>query len=148
MKKIAGSLLTLALALGTATVFGGDKDPVDNSPQYNLKTEVTIKGTIQAVREVPATEVFAGVHVSLLILKTNETVDVFIAPQEFLKFMGVPLRAGMKDVTLVGSKVKSEGKDLMLARELKVDTTVLSIRDDKGFPNWLWLMKQGITSGL
>jgi hypothetical protein len=60
--------------------------------------------------------------------------------------MDVPLRAGSKDVGVTGSKVKFDGNDLVLARELRVGKTVLSLRDEKGFPNWLWVTR-GITSG-
>lgn len=148
MKSIASSVMTLALVLGAAQAFGGDKDPDSNAPQYNVKTEVAIKGTVEKVRVVPVGEAFAGVHITLKVIKTGESQDVFISPAEFLKFMDVTFHAGMKDVTVTGSKVKFEGNDLVLAREARIENVVLSLRDEKGFPNWLWITHSGPTTGL
>lgn len=147
MKAIAGSVMIFALIGLAAPAFGGDKETA-NAPQYNVKTEVDLKGTIQSVREVPAGEAFAGVHITFLAAKNNETFDVFVGPADFLKFMDVKLKAGTKDVGLTASKVKFDGKDLLLAREVRIETLVISVRDEKGFPNWLWMQHTGPTTGL
>jgi hypothetical protein len=147
MKAITGSMMIFALIGLSAPAFGGDKDPVANSTQYNVKTEVELKGTIQSVREVPAGEAFAGIHITFFAPKSNETVEVFVGPTDFLKFMDVKLKGGLKDVGLTGSKMKLAGKDLLLARELRIDTLIISLRDEKGFPNWLWMQHSGPSTG-
>jgi hypothetical protein len=70
-----------------------------------------------------------------------------VKSETFIKLMAMPIRNGLKDVGITGSKVKFEGTDLVLARELRIEKTVLSIRDETGFPNWLWATRTGIATG-
>jgi hypothetical protein len=142
MKTILGAVMTLAII---TPAFGGGKDPAPTVPQYNVKAETDLVGTVMKIREVPAGEAFAGTHLTMQV--RNETIDVFLGPADFIKLMALPLKAGLKDVGVTGSKVKFEGNDLVLARELRIDKTVLSLRDGTGFPNWLWATRTGISTG-
>ncbi len=142
MKIILGAVMTLAMI---TPAFGGGKDPAAGVPQYNVKAETDFVGTILKVREVPVGEAFAGIH--LTIQAKGDPIDVFLGPADFIKLMAMPLHVGMKDVGITGSRVKFEGNDLVLARELRIEKTVLSIRDETGFPNWLWLTRTGIATG-
>ncbi len=142
MKTILGAVMTLAMM---TPAFGGGKDPAAGVPQYNVKSETDFVGTILKVREIPAGEAFAGIHLTMQV--RNETIDVFLGPADFIKLMAMPLRNGLKDVGITGSKVKFEGNDLVLARELRIEKTELSLRDETGFPNWLWLTRTGISTG-
>jgi len=133
------------LTLGVAPIFGGGKDPTVGLPQYSVKTEVHFIGTIAKVREVPVGEAFAGIH--LTIQAKGDPFEVYLGPADFIKLMGLQLHPGVKDVAITGSKVKFEGNDLVLARELSIDHTVLSLRDEKGFPNWIWAAVGAIPTG-
>ncbi len=144
MKIIAGSVITLALMTGLPA-FGGEKDPGGAVPQYNVKTEVDFKGTIVKVREVPAGNAYAGVH--LTIQSKADTFEVYLGPADFIQMMQVQLNPGEKNVGVTGARVKFEGEELVLARELRIGNMVLTLRDEKGFPSWLWLTRTGITSG-
>jgi hypothetical protein len=144
MKTIASSVMAVALVVGITPVFGGDSDPA-RVPQYNVKTEIEFRGTIAKMREVPPGNAYAGVHLTIQTAK-SETFEIYLGPADFIKFVGMPLRQGLKDVTVIGSKVKFEGNDLVLARELRVENSVFSLRDEKGFPNWLWIT--GTATGL
>jgi len=144
MKIIAGPIITLALMTGLPAI-GGEKDPAAGVPQYNVKTEVDFKGIIVKVREVPAGEAYAGIH--LTIQSKSDAVEVFLAPADFVKLMRVQLNVGEKNVGVTGSKVKFEGEELVLARELRIENMVLTLRDEKGFPTWLWLTRTDFTSG-
>ena len=146
MKTIASSVMSLALICGAAQAFGGDTAFAGN-PQYNVKTVIDFKGTVEKVRVVPVGEAFAGVHLTIKVTKTGDIQEIFVAPVDFLKFMDVTFHAGMKDVSVTGSKVKFEGNDLVLAREVRIENVVLSLRDEQGFPNWLWLKQSGPTTG-
>jgi len=110
-----------------------------------VKTEVDFKGIIVKVREVPADEAYAGIH--LTIQSKSDAVEVFLAPADFVKLMRVQLNVGEKNVGVTGSKVKFEGEELVLARELRIEKMVLTLRDEKGFPTWLWLTRTDFTSG-
>jgi hypothetical protein len=142
MQTILGAVMTLAMI---TPAFGGGKDPAPAVPQYNAKAETDFVGTVMKIREVPAGEAFAGTHLTMQV--RNETIDVFLGPADFIKLMALPLKAGLKDVGIAGSKVKFEGNDLVLARELRIDKMVLSLRDETGFPNWLWATRTGISTG-
>jgi hypothetical protein len=146
MKTIAAPVIALALFSGLTPLMGADKDSVTGVPQYNTKTEVNVEGTIVKVTEVPAAESFGGIHITLQAKTGN--VEVFLGPGAFLKMMGVTVKEGDKLVGVTGSKVKFEGEDLVLARELRIRNAVLTLRDEKGFPTWLYFTQSGITSGL
>ena len=104
---------------------------------YDLATEVKLKGTVEEVKLVPGAN--EGVHV---MLKTSgETVLVHIAPPEFLKEFEFPVNKG-DQYQLVGSKLKIDGQDEVLAREITKGENSVILRDSKGAPIWtLWPKK-------
>ena len=141
--KTASSILALALGLTIPAFCADTKDA--GVQQYDLKTEMTLEGTISKVVEVPAGEAYAGIHVT--VSSKGEDFDVFVSPAKFLKFLNVNIKQGQKFVGVIGSQVKSNGANLVLARELRLDKTYISLRDEKGFPNWLWMDTQVHTGG-
>lgn len=143
MKRIAGSLFTLIFALGTASAFDGNTIVSSPAPSYNPKTELEVSGQIAGVREA-SSGVLRG---TFLTVKTRTaTVEVYLGPTDFIKMFGVELRNG-DDVTAVGSKVKVENKEIVLGRDLEVGKVKLTLRDEKGDPNWLWMNKTEIPTG-
>ena len=64
-------------------------------------------------------------------------MDVILCPKSFLDDMGVSFNKG-DDIALTGSKVKQNGTDLILAREVVKGDVTLALRDDKGNPVWNW----------
>jgi hypothetical protein len=71
----------------------------------------------------------------LLIKNGTETVDVYLCPQSFLGDMGMSFSKG-DEIVLTGSKVKQDGADLILARQVVKGADALVLRDDKGHPVW------------
>jgi hypothetical protein len=117
-------ILSLPLALGQTTL-----------PKYDLGTEAKMKGTVQDLKLPEKGKEKEG---ALLILKTADaTVDVYLCPKSYLDDMGSTLAKG-DEVNLTGSKVKQDGTDLILAREVVKGTDTLVLRDDKGKPVWNW----------
>jgi hypothetical protein len=51
--------------------------------------------------------------------------------------MGITFSKG-DEITFTGSKVKQDGADMMLAREIVKGQDTLVFRDDKGKPVWGW----------
>jgi hypothetical protein len=133
MKLIAGSLLTMLLG------FAGSPAPV-----YDAKTEVGFIGNVSGVRETSKGEL-KGVY--LTVKTKNEEFDVYLGPSMFVDIFGVNFKKGA-EVTFTGSKVKFEDQDLILAREVHIDNTVLILRDAKGIPQWLWMLKRDVPTGL
>jgi hypothetical protein len=54
--------------------------------------------------------------------------------------MGVGFSKG-DEIAVTGSKVKQDGADLVLAREVVKGNDTLVLRDDKGNPVWNWQRK-------
>lgn len=102
-------------------------------PVYDPSTVVTIQGSVEAVNQVMGHRGAAGTHLSL---KTaNETVDVHVGPSWFLTQSNVAFAKG-DQIEVTGSKVKIEGKDALIAREIKKGDKTITLRNAQGIPTW------------
>jgi DNA/RNA endonuclease YhcR with UshA esterase domain len=103
----------------------------ERAPKYDLSTEATFKGTVVELRDhnCPVT----GGMGSHIILKSvdGKTIEVHIAPTEFMKHFEIVLTKG-EQIEVVGSKVKFEGVDTILAREIWREDELLIFRDKDG----------------
>jgi len=107
------------------------------TPKYDSATETTIKGTVGGLKLVPPT---GGKPIAYLVTQTGpdkekDTVDIFLCPKSFLDQMGISFRADEK-VEVKGSKVKRDGTDLILAREMVKGGETLTFRFPDGKPAW------------
>lgn len=103
-------------------------------PKYDATTEVKLKGTIEEIseRSCPISGSM-GFH---FILKTvDQSIEVHVATSKFIKNYEVTLNKG-DEITLVGSKVKFNGEDTILAREVTRGEEVFMFRDKTGKPVW------------
>ncbi|MFZ1135160.1 MAG: hypothetical protein WAN69_09455 [Candidatus Korobacteraceae bacterium] len=102
-------------------------------PKYDPATETKLKGTVEELKFVPP----AGAkQVGYLMLKSgSDTVQVFLGPKKFLDDMGATFKAG-DPVEITGSKVKVDGTDQILAREVVKGDDVLTLRFADGKPAW------------
>lgn len=134
LSLIAIAVLSIA-PLALAQKDSGTKKPAD---KYDFATEVKLKGTVEDVKLDPAEN--EGTH---LLLKTGgETILVHVAPPEFLKEYDVSLAKG-DQLTVIGSKLKIDGADEVLAREITKGDNTATLRDNKGVPVWkLWPTKK------
>jgi hypothetical protein len=144
MKSTASSVLTLSIALWAAPVFCAARD-AGGEPPYDAKAEVNFTGTIVKVDEIAPGSVLAGFH--LTVQTRTDSFEVYLGPASFIKRLDMPLRVGLKDIGVTGSRIKFAGNDLMLAREVRVEKTVFSLRDGNGVPNWLWSMRSEPPTG-
>lgn len=105
-------------------------------------TPVDVHATVVATHEVPAGPL-AGLHFDAKI--KGKTVDVFVAPMDFVKKYDVQVSKG-QEVHLVGTETTEEGADVILGREIttgKVDprtgifheNMTIYLRNDQG-PLW------------
>lgn len=134
--KLCGILLTMMFLAVVATPMGfaqGGMGQPTQGPKYNPSTEVTVKGTVGEVKEVTSPMGWAGEH---LTLKTeNETLDVHLGPASFLAEKKFSLAKG-DQIEVTGSKIKYEGTDALLAREVKKGDQTLTLRNAQGIPQW------------
>ncbi len=102
------------------------------APKYDPSTETTLKGAVDQLKLVPPT---GGKPVAYLTMKEKDSAEVFLCPKSFLEQMGVDFKAG-DEVEIIGSKVKKDGEDLILAREVTKGGDTLTLRFKDGKPAW------------
>ena len=107
--------------------------PAKASPVYDPATEVTVKGTVEEVKQLKGPGGWAGTHLSL---KTDAgTIDVHVGPSWFLAQNKISLGKG-DQIEVTGSKVKFDDNDALIARELKKEGTSVTLRNAQGIPKW------------
>ncbi len=123
------SVLTLAAILSLAIPLFSQA-----SPKYDPATETTFKGVVQELKLVPPTGEKPIVY---LVLKSSPEAEIFLCPKKFLDDVGVVFKAD-DPIEVTGSKVKQNGSDLTLAREVvKVhEGETLTLRFKDGKPVW------------
>ena len=124
-------LLALLLALVATSAFS------QAPPKYDKTTETKVKGTVSELRLVPPT---GAKPIAYLSTKTGpdkdkDVVQIFLCPKKFLDDMGVTFKAE-DSIEVTGSKVKQDGSDLILAREVVKDGETLTFRFQDGKPAW------------
>jgi len=125
----ASSLLPVVMVFGAETL---KKAP---APAYNLATELHMMVTIEGVRKVPKDEILDGIH--LTVKSKNDVFDVYVGPATFVNIFDFTFEKG-DEIELTGSRVKVQGEDLVLAREIRRGRVTLILRDKTGWPNWDW----------
>lgn len=114
--------------------------PAPETPKYDVAKEVTIKGAVAEIKEVPNPEGQIGIY--LMVKTTADVVEVRLCPNSFLKEFAVVFKVG-DQLTITGSKVKVNDQEVILAREIENGNNKLTLRDPKGAPVWTWLTKGG-----
>jgi len=104
-------------------------------PKYDLHTEAKFKGTVEELKVPPKGREKEIMH--LLVKNGTDTVDIYLCPKSFLDDMGIGFSKG-DELAFIGSKVKQDGADLILAREVVKGNDTFVLRDEKGGPVWDW----------
>jgi len=128
----------LEMSLVIAVVMAASSMPMHGqagSPKYDGTTEAKFKVTVQDLKLPAKGSEKEAAH--LLVKSGEETIDIYLCPKAFLDDMGASFVKG-DEVTVTGSKIKQEGGDLVLAREVVKGPDTLMLRDDKGKPVWTW----------
>jgi len=102
-------------------------------PKYDPATEGKFKGVVEELKFVPPT---GGKPIAYLMMKSGtNAVEVFLCPKKFLDDMGVVFKAD-DEIEITGSKVKQDGGELTLAREVVKGGDTLTLRFKDGKPAW------------
>ena len=106
-------------------------------PKYDATTETTLKVTITELKLVPPS---GGKPLAYLETKSGpdkekDAVHIFLCPKSFLDQMGIAFKAD-EAIEVKGSKVKQDGADLILARELVKGGDTIIFRFPDGKPAW------------
>jgi hypothetical protein len=131
LKFFVGAALGIASAAWVAYPQAGPGPR--GTRNYNPATEVTVTGVVDAVRNVEGRGRSGGTH---LTLKTDsETLGVHAGPTSFLKEHDFSFAKG-DQIEVTGSKIKYQGADAIIAREIKKDGKTLTLRNAQGVPEW------------
>jgi hypothetical protein len=126
-------LLVLVALFAVVTTFALAQGPGRAGRMYDPSTETTVQGMVEKVTEIAGRRGWPGTH---LALRTeNGTYDVHVGPSDYVSTNGFVFAAG-DQIEVTGSKVKLAGADTMIAREIKKDGKVLTLRNRQGIPNW------------
>jgi len=126
-RTVRKNVLLVALALVAA--FALAQAP----PKYDAATETKLKGAVEELKYLPST---GGKPAAYLLIKSGQdTIQVFLCPKSFLDDMGTSFKPA-DQVEVTGSKVKQDGADLILAREVTKGDDVLTLRFKDGKPAW------------
>ncbi|MGB9467622.1 MAG: hypothetical protein WBR10_21110 [Candidatus Acidiferrum sp.] len=129
-------LATVLAALSAISTFGQASPgpgPVKSTTIYDPKTETTVTGVIQEVKEVPGAGRSTGTH---LVVKAGEEVDdIHVGPTWYLKQQNYEFAKG-DQIEVIGSKVKYQGADVIVARQIKKGGSSWTLRNARGIPVW------------
>ena len=109
-----------------------------DEPRYDTATTIDIMVVVADVKAVADGNPLNGAH---LIVRpesaraNSDTTDVYLAPDEYLKDMGCHFAKGDR-IQVKGSKIKFNGGPAVLAREVRINSTTLYLRDERGVPYW------------
>jgi hypothetical protein len=124
-------LLAFFVCLSAPAPAQKSQAPTAGSPKYDVHTETKFKGTIEELKLPPKGSEKEIAH--LVLKEGTDTVDVYLCPKSFLDDMGMGFAKG-DEIALTGSKVKQNGADLILAREVAKGSDTFVLRDEKGGP--------------
>src|ERR1700728_586929 len=126
--------LSFLLLLWVTAGLAQKAPPEDSSlPKYDLQAEMKTKGEIDEVNLRP---IGTRKDFTELIIKNGEgKIHIYVCPKPFEEEMGVSFTKG-DQIAVTGSKVKHEGAEVILARELVKGEDTLLFRDAKGAPAW------------
>jgi len=102
-------------------------------PKYDPATETKIKGVVGELKLVPPSGGKPIVYVA--VKSAADANEVFLCPKKFLDDMGIEFKSG-EEIDVTGSKVKQDGADLILAREVGKAGETLTLRFKDGKPAW------------
>ncbi|MBZ5603071.1 MAG: hypothetical protein LAO79_12270 [Acidobacteriia bacterium] len=133
-------VFALAVLLGSAMLpaVGDSKETEKSGPAWDSSTVVDVTGTVTEVREVAKGNPIEGVNLTVKV--KGDELKIYIAPTQFVEMFEVKFTKG-DEVKVIGSKVKYEGEDLILSREVQVKHTTLAVRDKNGVPFWKYFLK-------
>ena len=101
---------------------------------YDVNTETTTSGTISEIADFS----LGGdcpFGIALIISADGDVKTVHLGPAWYIDNQDIKFSLGEK-VEVVGSLIKYDNNDVIIAREITREDGVLLLRDKEGFPYW------------
>lgn len=130
MKRAFWIVVAVAVLVAVPVLAGN----AGKHPEYNASAEVTLKGKAAEVTVKPDWMGDRAVNI-LLDTPDKKKVHVDIAPNDFITLMGLVLSTG-DELEITGSWAKLDGEDVLLARQIRKQNIVISVRAPSGKPVW------------
>lgn len=126
--------VTVTLSLAVSIAYAQrQKGQMQGMPRYDTATEVTLLGTITTVETHKGKMGWNGTH--LVVRFDAETLTVHVGPSKYLEQQKFSF-ASDEQIEVTGSRIKSDGGDFLIAREIKKGDHVLTLRNAQGIPAW------------
>jgi hypothetical protein len=128
----AATLLTVAAVSVVMAQTGTGGAP----PMYDVKTETTIRGTVESVDTVTGAggrHAPGGTH--LTVKTEKEALVVHVGPTAYLTEKGITLAKG-DTLEILGSRVMIDKEPVVIARQIKKGDHTWTLRDASGRPLW------------
>lgn len=123
--------MVAALVLVSTTLIA--QGPGNGGRNYDPKSEVKLSGTIDDIQQHAGRHGWMGIH---LMLKTDTgTVEVHVGPAAYVSEQKLTFAKG-DTIEVLGSKVKLNTGDAVLAREITKEGKTVAFRDAQGIPLW------------
>ena len=103
--------------------------------QYNPQSVETVTGKVEDVNRNSPVEGMPQPMEFTLKTPANEILKVHVGPAAYLQGQNFDIRAN-DQVEVKGSKVMTDGKQCIIASEIKKDGRTLKLRDERGNPAW------------
>ena len=130
LTQLISTLLVLCVPIVFAQRGGGHQK---HTRIYDPKTEVTVKGSVEEVLQYSGKGSSTGTH--LMLNSSEGSLDVHLGPSWFLSQQKIEFTKG-NEIEVTGAKVKVNGKVTVIAREIKKDEKVITLRNAQGVPEW------------
>ncbi len=127
-------IATVALALAATIAVAGKGKACCKKGDYRADQEITILGTVAEV--IPHECHMSGMGIHLAVTTENEVTVVRLGPSTYFEDQGVDFVEGdLVEITGVMSSGCDDSEGL-LARIVKLNGVVLTLRDPDGVPAW------------
>jgi hypothetical protein len=128
--------IVILLPLCTLTARSQNKTQAQSSlPKYDLHTEMKAKGVVDEVK--PLQLGTKEDTTELMVKSGSDVLVIFLCPKAYQEEMSISFSKG-DEIAVTGSRVKREGSDIILVREVVKGNDTMVLRDDKGDPVWNW----------
>jgi len=132
-RTISSLLLVVAVVLSWTALAHSQRGRGNCLSNYDMTTETAITGTVQQVVHQTGKRGWNGTH---LVIKTeSETLPVHVGRSSYLAKQQFSFTAG-DQVSILGSRVKMDGTDALIAREITKSEKTLVLRNAQGVPYW------------
>jgi len=130
---LLGTILSVAVIAVLLLTFGvKPRGPTEQGVAlYNTATETTLQGEVRAVEDFtcPVSESEIGRH--LRLQTSSGLVQVHLAPARVMRSQKFSFAPGDK-IEVLGSKIRLQGQDSLIAREITRGNESFFIRDREG----------------